>query len=71
MNSYDHLRIDIPYLQYWDLFLHKEQYPYLGRCYAWARCENADELLDMTPDERNELFDIIIPIWSRANQILW
>ena len=71
MNSYDHLRIDIPHLQHWDLFLHAEQYPYLGRCYAWARRENAEGLLSMTYEERNELFDIIIPIWSRANQILW
>lgn len=71
MNSYDHLRIYIPHLQHWDLFLHTEQYPYLGRCYAWARRENAEGLLSMTHDERNELFDIIVPIWSRANQILW
>ena len=71
MDSYDHLLIDIPHLQHWDLFLHTEQYPYLGRCYVWARRENAEGLLSMTHDERNELFDIIVPIWSRANQILW
>lgn len=47
------------------------KYSYLGRCYAWARRENAERLLSITHDERNELFDIIIPIWSRANQILW
>jgi diadenosine tetraphosphate (Ap4A) HIT family hydrolase len=51
---------------HWDLFLHKNQYPYLGRAYAWARREEAVEVKDMTTSEREELFDIVLPHWEMA-----
>lgn len=50
----------------WDLFLHKQQFPYIGRCYAWANREKAAKVTDMTLEEQTELFGIIIPMWDRA-----
>ena len=50
----------------WDLFLHPNQYPYIGRCYAWAKRSEAKSLLDMNREERKELFEIIIPAWDKA-----
>src|SRR3989344_6980266 len=50
----------------WGLFLHTAQFPYLGRCYAWALREEAERVTDMNLLERNELFDIVIPEWDKA-----
>ncbi len=50
----------------WDLFLHVNQYPYLGRCYAWAKREDADKITDINSGELVELFGDIIPAWDRA-----
>ena len=52
--------------EHWELFLHKYQFPYLGRCYAWAKREDAKRTIDMGKTERDELFDIIIPEWDKA-----
>jgi len=50
----------------WDLFMHANQFPYVGRCYAWARRETARTVADMSKPERDELFDLVIPEWNRA-----
>jgi len=50
----------------WDLFLHVNQYPYIGRAYAWAKRDNATVISDMNNLERDELFDKIIPEWEKA-----
>ncbi len=50
----------------WDLFLHINQFPYLGRCYAWARREDADKITEINSGELVELFETIIPAWDRA-----
>ena len=50
----------------WDLFLHINQFPYIGRCYAWAKREDADLVTDMNPEETEELFQTIIPSWNRT-----
>jgi diadenosine tetraphosphate (Ap4A) HIT family hydrolase len=50
----------------WDLFLHANQFPYVGRCYAWAKREDARILTDMNKLERDELFDIVIPEWHQV-----
>ena len=42
---------------HWKVFLHKNQH-YLGRSYVWAKGEEVTDLLDITPDERNDLFGI-------------
>jgi len=57
--------------KHWGLYLHLEQYPYVGRCYAWALREDADLVEDMTPEEREELFGIILPAWSAAIKKLY
>lgn len=52
--------------EHWVLYLHPNQYPYLGRCYAAAIRDEADLVTDMSPEEGNELFQVVIPGWSRA-----
>ncbi len=42
----------------WDLFLHKNQFPYIGHCYAWARREDAEKITDISREELTELFKI-------------
>jgi diadenosine tetraphosphate (Ap4A) HIT family hydrolase len=54
--------------EHWILFLHPNQYPYIGRCYAWAKREEANKLMDMNVEEREELFDIILPAWNKVNK---
>ena len=49
----------------WVLFLHKEQYPYIGRCYAWAKREDARSVSDMNLQESSELL-VIIHDWGYA-----
>lgn len=51
---------------FWDLFLHEHQYPYLGRCYAWAKRDGADLVSDIDPMEMWELFQTIVPKWDFA-----
>ena len=50
----------------WNLYLHKNQYPYLGRCYASAIRKDADIVTDMTKEESEELFSQIIPAWHKT-----
>lgn len=64
MTNYDQFKIKTYNL--WDLHLHEAQYPYIGRCYAWARREKAANVTDMTIAEREELFDFVIPAWDDA-----
>lgn len=57
--------------RYWDLYLHKNQFPYIWRCYAWAKRETATKTTDMTKEERDELFDKVIPEWENAVWVLF
>ena len=57
--------------KHFDLFLHKNQFPYIGRCYAWALREDAKELTDMNNEERDELFELIIPSWDESIFVLY
>jgi len=50
----------------WDLFLYTHQHPLIGRCYAWAKRPEADEITDMTDAERQELFSKVLPEWNSA-----
>ena len=52
--------------EHWDLLLAHQCYPYIGRCKAWAKREEADHLTDMSKAERDELFDVILPEYKRA-----
>lgn len=64
MGDYDQFRIRS--YTHWDLFLDKKQYPYIGRCYAWAKREKADLVTDITMQELHELFGNVIPSWDEA-----
>ena len=54
--------------KHWRVYLHPHQYPYLGRCYASALRLEADIITDMTPQERQELFELIVPRWYKTVQ---
>lgn len=62
----DYQQLKIKEFRFWDLYLHPNQSPYLGRCYAWARRESAITVLDMTGNEREELYEKVIPAWYKA-----
>lgn len=55
----------------WDLFLHVNQFPYLGRCYAWAKRKDADKITGIRSGELLELFGKVIPEWDKAVQQLF
>lgn len=54
----------------WDLFVHPNQYPYIGRCYVVAKRDDAKKVTDMNETEREELFSKILPDWNRAVALL-
>ena len=62
----DYNQLKIKSYNFWDLFLHENQYPYIGRCYASAKREDADLVTGMDPHEMWELFQTIIPQWDVA-----
>ena len=62
----DYEQLKIKRFALWDLYLHKGQFPFLGRCYASAIRDAADLVTDMTTRECNELFSLVIPSWHRA-----
>jgi len=50
----------------WTLFLHRAQYPYLGRSYAWSNRDEANIVENMNSSEREELFNLVLPEWGNA-----
>ena len=64
-------QFSIKKFEHWELFLHKNQYPYIGRCYAWALREDAQKITDITREESQELLELIIPRWDKAIQELY
>jgi diadenosine tetraphosphate (Ap4A) HIT family hydrolase len=52
--------------EYWQLYLHINQFPYIGRCYASAVREDAELVTDINSTEADELFLIVIPSWHKA-----
>jgi len=50
----------------WDLYLHMNQFPYVGRTYAWAKNPDAKKLTDMSLKEAEELHTAIIPEVNNA-----
>ncbi len=57
MASQDYERYKLKSYRYWDLYLHENQY-YLGRVYIWLKRDNINDLMDITNEERAELFEI-------------
>lgn len=43
---------------YWKVYVHSNQ-TYLGHCIIWCDREGAVDLVDMTPEEQEELFQIL------------
>ncbi len=61
-----HEQLKIKEYDNWDLFLHVQQYPYIGRCYAWAKRDDAQSIIGISPEEVVELFGFVIPEWNHA-----
>ena len=57
--------------KHWTLYLHNEQYPYIGRCVAAANRKEADVLTDGTLEEYTELHMKIIPLWVSTCEKLY
>lgn len=49
--------------KYWGWYVHENQ-GILGRTYVWCKREDALDLPDATPEEREELFDILREVES-------
>lgn len=64
-------KLGIERYAYFDLFLHMNQFPFVGRCYAWALREDAEKVTNMRKEEVDELFGVIIPDWSSAIYTLY
>lgn len=62
----DYEQFKIKVYDNWGLYLHISQFPYIGRCYAWAKRDSALNVMGMNPEERNELFDLVMPEWDSA-----
>ena len=62
----DYEQFKIKRFNLWELYLHKNQFPYLGRCYATAIREDADLVTEMETAESKELFSIVVPEWHKA-----
>ncbi len=62
----DYEQFKIKRFDCWDLYLHKNQFPYVGRCYASAIREDADLITEMETAEAEELFSIVVPEWHRT-----
>ena len=54
--------------KYWTVSLHGNQ-GYLGRCVIYCKRENAEDLSEATPEEREELFQIINELKSAATKL--
>ncbi len=57
--------------KFWELYLYEKQFPYIGRCYAWAKRPEAETAKDMRPHETFELHHIIYQEWNKAIQTLF
>lgn len=67
----DRNKLKIKDYKYWNLTLNEKQYPYVGRCRASSKREEADLVIDMRKEEAEELFSIIIPEWHNAIKSLF
>jgi diadenosine tetraphosphate (Ap4A) HIT family hydrolase len=70
-NYIDFRLLKIKEFEFWNLQLHQNQFPYIGRCYAWCKRDNAKSALDMNEKENAELFSKIIPSWWNAVKALY
>ena len=54
--------------KYWSIFIHQNQ-GYLGRCVIWCNREDALDLADATPEEREELFSVLKKLGNAIKMI--
>jgi len=52
--------------RHFELYLHQEQFPYIGRSYAWSLRDDAKEIRDMKRGELIELHQEIFPEWENS-----
>ena len=71
MGDINYSQLKIKEYTHWDLFLHIQQFPYLGRCYAAAKRVDAANIVDILPEEAQELFCTIVPAWNKAIKTLY
>ncbi len=57
----DFSRFLIKKYKYWSVYIYKNQ-TYLGRCYIWCNRENAHDLVEITEEERKELFIVLVDL---------
>lgn len=57
MNN-DFSKLLIKEYDYWAVYLNENQ-GYLGRCIVWCKRESALDLADATPEEQQELFEVL------------
>ena len=62
----DYEQFKIKRFAFWDLYLHQNQSPYIGRCYASAIREDANLVTEMEKGEAEELSSIIVPSWHHV-----
>lgn len=62
--DFDFESLKIKRYEHWDLYLHLNQNPNIGRCYASAINEGSNIVTEMTNFEMNELFGKVIPEWN-------
>ena len=53
----DYKQFKIKEFRFWVVYLHTSQY-FLGRVYIWSRRQGLVDLMDITMEEREELFEI-------------
>lgn len=56
---------------HWDLYLHENQFPYIGRCYTASKRSDATLIIDISKEESSELMHTIIPLWHKTIQELY
>ncbi len=57
--------------RYWRMYMHPNQYPYLGRCYASSHRIEAQSVTDMTLEEMIEFYQVILPQWRSVITSSW
>lgn len=67
---FDYRQLKIKEFEFWNLQLHTNQFPYIGRSYAWCK-RDAKTVIDMNEQENAELFSKIIPQWWNAVRNLY
>ncbi len=51
--------------KHWNIILHKDQ-SFLGRCVVYLKTQETDDLMKLTKEEKNELWDEVMPKLSYA-----